>query len=797
MKTHTSDFKNKIKEFGRELDSKITFTIDDTTTELGNENLNSVSPHYEGAILKSVMKQLDIDSNVEIPVGTELNYQFGVKTRSGKNLFNKDTAESGTFYDTTDGHVISSSVWSQSDYIETNNITKLTISSGYNVVNNSYELTQFNSNKEWISSVQFSLDTAKTYTLNSNTKYVKLGFRNDRANVNIQLEEGNTATTYEAFGIYDYVNYGNYIVKDVEKQEDTHSYKITCYDKMLYTMIDYENSNITYPITIRSYISAICTKLGLTFKNASDQFANYDKTITNELYLDENGNSLGYTFRDVLDDLAGATASTICINEDDKLEIRYINQTVDKNLFNYKNSTFSVPSNVSIETQDNVIKITTLNTVTSNNLFFMTKIPDDLLENGETYTISSENVSGVGRSLKLQLRNKNGSYVSGENQANSVVYDNNYSLYVDGNIFGTANTDTIQSGSVAIIKNVQVEKGTATSYEPYGETIDEEFLKDTNVNFGEKYGPINTIVLSRSADSDKISLSNPIDLADENKIAIQISDNQIMNSNDRSDYMSDILTKLYGLEYYINDYSSTGICYLDLCDKYNIKIDDKFYPCIMFNDSVEITQGLKEDVFVDMPEEAEQDYKYIGDDDRKVNQVYIIAKKNEGEIEAVVSSVQEISNKEDNNYQEMLNKFQALDETIVNVNNIQRTVTQLQTDTYTKTEIQQIANGTGVNGVKVSAVISTSATFDENGMTYEKTNAPTKTTINEVGINVKDSNDMSLLFAGYVDNNNTEYSDYQKQTIVGTDNIIVKNYLNIGSHTRIQDYENGTGIFWR
>ena len=387
MKTHTSQFKANIAKFGRELDSKITYTIGGTTTELGNEQLNSVSPHYEGAILKSVMKQLDIDSNVEIPVGTEINYQFGVK------------------------------------------------------VGNSYE----------------------------------------------------------------YVDYGNYIVKDVEKQEDTRSWKITCYDKMLYAMKNYENLGVTYPVTIRNFISAICTKVGLTFANSSDTFANYDKTISGELYLDTQGRSMNYTYRDVLDELAEVTASTICINKDDELEIRYINDT--------------------------------------------------------------------------------------------------------------------------------------------GDTIDEEYLKDINVNFGEKFGAVNTIVLSRGGDGDKISLSNPTNLPDADKIAIQITDNQIMNGNDRDTYMSDILTRLYGLEYYINDYVSTGITYLDLCDKYNVKVGNKFYSCIMFNNEVEVTQGIKENVYVDMPEESEQEYKYMSSTDRAITQANIIANKAEATITQYTQQFDELTSR--------------------------------------------------------------------------------------------------------------------------------------------------------
>ena len=249
MKTITNDYKTNIKELGREITANVAYTIGGTSYSLGEEDLNSVSLHYEGGILKSVMKQLDLDSNIDIPLETQITVQFGL------------------------------------------------------IVN----------------------------------------------------------------GIYEYINLGNFIVYSSEKQEDASSYKITCYDKLLYSMIDYKDMGLVYPVTVREYLDSICTELGLTFANASDTFPNYNKDIPNELYLDTDGNSLNYTFRDVL---AQVTASTICINDDDELELRYINDTND--------------------------------------------------------------------------------------------------------------------------------------------TIDEEYFKDINVNFGEVYGPINTITFKRSADSDIVTLSNPI-----------------------------------------------------------------------------------------------------------------------------------------------------------------------------------------------------------------------------------------------------------------------------------------------
>ena len=381
MKVHTSKYKDTIKTMGREIDSQIIYIKDGLTTILTSEEINSITLSYEGAILKSVMKKLDIDINYDIPKGTEINYKFGVKVN----------------------------------------------------------------------------------------------------------------------GTYEYLNFGNYIVFSSEKQEDSGSYKIVCYDKMLNAMILNTDLGITYPITIRNYIKAVCSKIGLVFKNESETFANYDKVIDKELYL-----GLDYTFRDILDELAQVTASTICIDNQDRLEVRYIpNTSVD--------------------------------------------------------------------------------------------------------------------------------------------TIDEEYLKDVNVNFGQKYGPINSIVLSRG-EADNVYLKDEQSVNDNGLCEVKIKDNQIMNWNDRSNYLPDILDRLGGLVYYLNDFASTGITYLELCDRYNVFIDNKEYSCVMLNDEINITQGLVENVYAEMPEETKTDYTKADKTDRKINQVSIIVDKQQQEIQALSKKVQDVSN---------------------------------------------------------------------------------------------------------------------------------------------------------
>lgn len=384
MKTHTLDFKEKIKLLGKQQSVKISYTLNGEQIILTSEDINSVTPNYNANILKSVMKVLDIDSNIAIPKNTEIKFEYGI------------------------------------------------------LIGNEYE----------------------------------------------------------------YLNYGNYIVaEEPQKQEDTLSYKIKCYDKILYSMKDYEHIDITYPCTIKQYLVALCNKIGLQFKDSN--FANANRQITNELFMtiNEDGtySSMGYTYRDVLDQIAETTGGCICLTLDDKVEVRYINKTND--------------------------------------------------------------------------------------------------------------------------------------------TIDEEYINDTNVNFGEKYGPINSIVLARAGESDKIYKKDQNSIELNGLCELMISENQFMNFNDRVDYLQELSDKLFGVEYYLNDFVSTGIMYYDLLDMYNVEIFGKTYNCLMLNDEQLITQGLEENIHTDRPETSETDYTKADKTDRKINQTYLIVDKQNQKIEGVINQI--------------------------------------------------------------------------------------------------------------------------------------------------------------
>ena len=151
------------------------------------------------------------------------------------------------------------------------------------------------------------------------------------------------------------------------------------------------------------------------------------------------------------------------------------------------------------------------------------------------------------------------------------------------------------------------------------------------------------------------------------------------------------------------------------------------------------------------------------------------------EYEVLVDTVDTLDTTVENNRQELLEKFDGYVPTSDLVQ-LEQKVQTIQTDTYTKTEI----NTKLIDG-SVKKVSTTSGTFDEDGMHYEKTNAPTSSTINHLGVDVKSTEDnKTLLFAGYDEEIN--------ESIVKTENLTVNKYFVCGN-SRIENYGTGGGMF--
>lgn len=158
-------------------------------------------------------------------------------------------------------------------------------------------------------------------------------------------------------------------------------------------------------------------------------------------------------------------------------------------------------------------------------------------------------------------------------------------------------------------------------------------------------GPINSIVLSRSSESDNVYLQDAESVTENGLCEVKIVDNQIMNFNNRSDFLQGILNALDGLEYYINNFNSTGILYYEVGDLYNVQVGEQVYKCLMLNDEINVTTGIEELIHTEAPEQSETDYEKADKTDMKINKTYLIVDKQNQTIESVVETVGDQNNK--------------------------------------------------------------------------------------------------------------------------------------------------------
>lgn len=134
---------------------------------------------------------------------------------------------------------------------------------------------------------------------------------------------------------YEYIDLGQYKVKTCDKKEDTISYDILAYDRMIESMIDYD-LQILEKITVREYLIKVCQRLGWNTNNIPTAFINSEKLVDPSLHI-----GIGYTFRDVLDEIATITCSFLYF-KGNEFYLGYVtetNETIDEEYLDENNVT--------------------------------------------------------------------------------------------------------------------------------------------------------------------------------------------------------------------------------------------------------------------------------------------------------------------------------------------------------------------------------------------------------------------------------------------------------------------------
>lgn len=249
MRAVSDSFKQAVTSYGRQL--RVSVKIGGN--ELTESSIVSVRHAFEGGLLRSVMREFDIELE-------------GI----GETLAGVDI----TIENDGDGNVTVTSPAIVATTNEKGNV--VLVFSGASVSNDN------DGNVEIV--------TADSFAVASGTEI-------DNVSVGVK-QEGDAE--------YSMIDLGACVINEVEWDKANNSAVLKCYDKMLFSMVPYD-LELTYPMTLGAYLGKICERFDWVL--GTEEFTNSDVEIEEEKYTTE------YTFRDVLDQIAQAAGGTIAFRD--------------------------------------------------------------------------------------------------------------------------------------------------------------------------------------------------------------------------------------------------------------------------------------------------------------------------------------------------------------------------------------------------------------------------------------------------------------------------------------------------
>lgn len=286
-----------------------------------------------------------------------------------------------------------------------------------------------------------------------------------------------------------------------------------------------------------------------------------------------------------------------------------------------------------------------------------------------------------------------------------------------------------------------------------GEVIDEENLK--TLTMGKKFGPINSVVLSRTPQEDNIYRQDSDSVKENGMTEIRIENNQIIDSH-REDFMDGVCEALFGLSFELYELESFGIGYLNFGDFFSIKTADGVeHRALMLCDDLQITQGVTETSKLEEPKVTATDYSAASETDKTLRKTILRVDKQDNKISALVETTDKMAS----DLAEVTKKTELI----------------IDSDSVDIKISEAIA---GIDSIETS----TGYTFDKDGLNIHKSGEEMHNTLNNKGMYVR-KNDTDILTAD---------SDG-----VNAINLTARKYLIIGNNARFEDYSNNrTACFW-
>lgn len=176
--------------------------------------------------------------------------------------------------------------------------------------------------------------------------------------------------------------------------------------------------------------------------------------------------------------------------------------------------------------------------------------------------------------------------------------------------------------------------------------IDEHNMKSMNIQ--NKFGPINSVVLARVPQEDNYFKQDEISISQNGLTEIKLANNEIMDKN-RENFIEEIFNQVNGFYFYPYEISTFGFCWFEPCDIVTIKdLSGHEYQTIILNDTITITTGITETLYLERPETATTDYSTATSSEKELHNTQLVVDKQNkvirAEIEEQKSQIKKLNN---------------------------------------------------------------------------------------------------------------------------------------------------------
>lgn len=291
-----------------------------------------------------------------------------------------------------------------------------------------------------------------------------------------------------------------------------------------------------------------------------------------------------------------------------------------------------------------------------------------------------------------------------------------------------------------------------------GEVIDEDNLK--TLTMGKKFGPINSVVLSRTPQEDNIYRQDAASIAANGMTEIRIENNQIIDSH-REDFMDGVCNALFGLSFELYDLESFGIGYLNFGELFAIKTADGVeHKALWLCSDLKITQGVSETSKLEEPDVTATDYTAASETDKTIKKTILRVDKQDNTITALAERTETLEG---------------------GLADVKKTAELAITPENVDIKISE-----AISGIDGATVKETGYTFDKDGLNIHKDGQEMHNTLDNTGM--------------YVRKNSTDILTANSDG-VNAINLTARKYLVIGNNARFEDYSNSsdtkrTGCFY-